>query len=212
MTRQEKTSRGGSHMNNKKNGVVDEMDAPAERAEVFSESDHPFLEDVGVDPKNRSVATVLGEISWLMTQSPFHKHLTLSDLEWLVMPPILLRQFRIYYQNTTPFAVVSWAYANEEAEAKLSSGNFKLRPDQWRSGELNDAAVTDEAASVAKDSNGGTPWIVDLVCPQANDENKLVERILDDLTKNVFANKAFKFSRVSTKTGKREIITLGTGA
>src|SRR5436190_902353 len=45
----------------------------------------------------KTVAQVLGEITWLMTQSPRHKAIALGDLEWLVMPAILLRQFRIFY-------------------------------------------------------------------------------------------------------------------
>jgi hypothetical protein len=45
---------------------------------------------------SKTVAQVLGEITWLMTQSPRHKAVPLGDLEWLVMPALLLRQFRIF--------------------------------------------------------------------------------------------------------------------
>ena len=45
----------------------------------------------------KTVSQVLGEITWLMTQSPRHKAIPLGDLEWLLMPAILLRQFRIFY-------------------------------------------------------------------------------------------------------------------
>ena len=48
-------------------------------------------------PPSKTVAQVLGEITWLMTQSPRHKAVPLGDLEWLLMPAILLRQFRIFY-------------------------------------------------------------------------------------------------------------------
>src|SRR4051812_12670927 len=47
-------------------------------------------------PPSKTVAQVLGEITWLMTQSPRHKATPLGDLEWLLMPAILLRQFRIF--------------------------------------------------------------------------------------------------------------------
>ena len=43
-----------------------------------------------------TVASTLGEIVWLMSQSPTHKHFAISDLEWMIMPPILLRQFKIF--------------------------------------------------------------------------------------------------------------------
>jgi hypothetical protein len=35
----------------------------------------------------KTVSQVLGEITWLMTQSPRHKVIPLGDLEWLLMPP-----------------------------------------------------------------------------------------------------------------------------
>src|SRR6266481_635094 len=55
-----------------------------------------------VEPAPKTVSQVLGEITWLMTQSPRHKALALGDLEWLVMPGILLKQFRIFYKGEQP--------------------------------------------------------------------------------------------------------------
>jgi cytolysin-activating lysine-acyltransferase len=81
------------------------------------------------------VAAVLGEIVWLMSQSPEHKQYLIADLEWLVMPPVLLRQFRLFYHEGRPAAVVLWARVSEEAEARLQAGAPTLRPADWRSGE-----------------------------------------------------------------------------
>src|SRR4051812_20305985 len=53
-------------------------------------------------PPSKTVAQVLGEITWLMTQSPRHKAVPIGDLEWLLMPTLLLRQFRIFYQGEQP--------------------------------------------------------------------------------------------------------------
>jgi RTX toxin acyltransferase family len=47
-------------------------------------------------PPPKTVSQVLGEITWLMTQSPRHRSIPLGDLEWLLMPAILLKQFRIF--------------------------------------------------------------------------------------------------------------------
>jgi hypothetical protein len=57
------------------------------------------------EPPSKTVAQVLGEIAWLMTQSPRHKAVPLGDLEWLVMPTLLLRQFRIFYKGEQPVGV-----------------------------------------------------------------------------------------------------------
>jgi len=49
---------------------------------------------------------VLGEIVWLMSQSSLHKQFFISDLEWFVMTPVLLQQFRTYYATDKPVGVV----------------------------------------------------------------------------------------------------------
>src|SRR4051794_25824411 len=53
-------------------------------------------------PPPKTVSQVLGEITWLMTQSPRHKSIPLGDLEWLVMPAVLLQQFRMFYKGEQP--------------------------------------------------------------------------------------------------------------
>ncbi|MEZ5843207.1 MAG: toxin-activating lysine-acyltransferase, partial [Hyphomicrobiaceae bacterium] len=45
----------------------------------------------------KKTSEVLGEIVWLMSQSQIHKRMFIQDLEWFVMTPILLQQFRLFY-------------------------------------------------------------------------------------------------------------------
>ncbi len=96
--------------------------------------------------QKRTVSHALGEITWLMTQSSAHKHLLLSDLEWFVMPAILLEQFRIYYAPvpgkageqgaTQPAGCAIWARVSDEVEARLkeAGANARLKLQDWRSG------------------------------------------------------------------------------
>jgi hypothetical protein len=63
------------------------------------------------------VSEVLGEIVWLMSQSPIHKQFYISDLEWFVMTPVLLQQFRIFYAQDRPVGVLLWAFASNKVEA-----------------------------------------------------------------------------------------------
>ena len=85
----------------------------------------------------RTVSQVLGEIVWLMSHSPLHKQFFISDLEWLVMPPVLLGQFRMYYDTgdeknaPKPVGVVLWAEV--DVDVRLSAGGARLRPQDWRS-------------------------------------------------------------------------------
>ena len=110
-----------------------------------------------------TVASVMGEIVWLMTQSPVHKHLFLADLEWLVMPPVLLSQYRIFRVQDRPVGVAFWAFLTEEAEARLKGGNPRLRPDEWKAGDR--------------------AWLIDLVAPFGKPEV-----MLKDLKEVVFRN------------------------
>jgi cytolysin-activating lysine-acyltransferase len=82
----------------------------------------------------KTVAQVLGEIAWLMTQSPRHKAMALGDLEWLVMPAILLRQFRIFYSGEQPVGVALWALADELVAKRIDAGDRRLTAVEWKSG------------------------------------------------------------------------------
>jgi cytolysin-activating lysine-acyltransferase len=66
-----------------------------------------------------SPAAALGEIVSLLVQSPSHRHLFLNDLEWLVVPPVMLRQFALFRQG----------------ERRLMAGQPRLAPAEWRSGD-----------------------------------------------------------------------------
>jgi cytolysin-activating lysine-acyltransferase len=90
------------------------------------------------------------------SQSPRHKTFMIQDLETLVMPAVLLRQFRLYYEKPPvdaakgmpaapagvvpapgaeiPVGVVLFARVNEAAAARLDAGAPTLRPGDWQSG------------------------------------------------------------------------------
>jgi cytolysin-activating lysine-acyltransferase len=77
---------------------------------------------------------VLGEITWLMTQSPRHKATPLGDLEWLVMPAILLRQFRIFYKGEQPVGVALWALVDDLVAKRIDANDRRLTAVEWKSG------------------------------------------------------------------------------
>ena len=114
-----------------------------------------------------TVASVMGEIVWLMTQSPVHKHLFLADLEWLVMPPVLLSQYRIFRVQDRPVGVAFWAFLTEEAEARLKGGNPRLRPDEWKAGDR--------------------AWLIELVAPFGKPEV-----MLRDVKESIFKNEKLR--------------------
>ncbi len=80
-------------------------------------------------------AGVLGHAVWLVTQSPQHRHLLLSDLEWLLIPPVALGQFRLWREGSIPSGFATWAFLNEEVEARLQAGPVRLAPAEWKCGD-----------------------------------------------------------------------------
>jgi cytolysin-activating lysine-acyltransferase len=154
----------------------------------------------------RTVAEALGQVVWLLSQSAAHKELRIKDLEWSMMPPILHEQFRLFsfgptagiekldhnaFQNTgftkeglqnMPLGVAVWAKVSESAEQKLEKGEH-LTLEEWKSGER--------------------VWLVELISPFANAENKLLEVMLVDMIKGPFANTPFSVHRTDPATGVR---------
>ncbi len=140
-----------------------------------------------------TVSHMLGELVWLLSQSPAHKHFTIGDLEWMVMPAILLEQFRVFHGPKHLLGFALWAYMAEEAEsrfkAQVESGRgARLRPDDWKSGDRL--------------------WLIELVAPFATPENKLRDAMLADLVAIVFKQNKFNFISVDPKSGIR-IVTVG---
>ena len=125
--------------------LAQEVELP-EAAEDAAESDGSGgPEGQPVPPPPFDSAGMLGSVAWLMMSSPAHKHLFITDFEWLVVPPILHKQFRIWRRRNVPVAYACWAYLNEAAETRLRNGVRRLAPGEWKSGD--------------------NLWLVDLVAP-----------------------------------------------
>lgn len=80
----------------------------------------------------------------LLSRSPTHKFLFLSDLEWRVIPPLVLKQFRLFRNDRAVIGYASWALVSDEVAGRLKAGHTRLRPEDWKSGET--ACLIDLAA------------------------------------------------------------------
>lgn len=102
---------------------------------------------------------LLGQIVTLLGQSPGHRHVFVSDLEWLVLPALIARQARVWRRQTengaVPVIYASWALVDAEVEARLRQGQMRLKPTEWRSGDR--------------------AWLIDLVAPFGGSDAALVE-------------------------------------
>jgi cytolysin-activating lysine-acyltransferase len=126
------------------------------RLDTEGDSAAPAARADGAGTANATRMTAIGHAVWLMSRSPMHKHLFLTDIEWLVTPPILLSQFRLWNAGGNPLGFASWAYLGEEAEERIvTKGIRRLMPTDWKSGE--------------------SLWLIDFLAPFGKPEEMLKE-------------------------------------
>ncbi|SCU97021.1 RTX toxin activating acyltransferase [Cupriavidus necator] len=78
---------------------------------------------------------LLGPVSWLMMNNPTTRHSFFSDLEWRVMPPLILEQAKLYMRGDMPTAFVSWAYLSDAVVERFAKPPYQLAPGDWKSGD-----------------------------------------------------------------------------
>ncbi len=118
----------------------------------------------------------------LFMRSPAHKHFSLADLEWLLLPPLALNQFaladaQLPNGQTVLAGFVLWAQVAPDVDARLSQTQrypMRLQPNEWRSGDIF--------------------WIVDAV----GDPN-MVRNLIGELARSAFGGKQFRMLKPRTE-------------
>ncbi|MGD9851518.1 MAG: toxin-activating lysine-acyltransferase [Nitrospirales bacterium] len=111
--------------------------------------------------------------------SPVYKHMSLADLEWLVIPALATNQVttvrgKLKDQNglTIPLGMALWAHVSEEVDKKLEVQQqanipFRLAPHEWKSGEI--------------------PWLLAVLAPK-----EVAQALVKKLEESVFKDKSYK--------------------
>lgn len=121
--------------------------------------------------------TAIGHAIWLMSRSTLHKHLMVTDIEWLLLPPIMLGQFHMWQNQGRPLGFASWAYFGEEQEERIAQkGIRRLMPTDWKSGE--------------------SLWLIDFVAPFDGQAEMVKE-----LREKVFPGKTMKMLQAKPEGG-----------
>lgn len=110
---------------------------------------------------------MLGPALWLFARDERKKFTFIADQDWLVMPPLILDQCKLYMKDEIPWAFCTWAFVNGQVDERLGSSIPKIAPHEWKSGEHL--------------------WLIDVVTPFGG-----ADEIIADLQKTSFAGKAFK--------------------
>lgn len=143
------------------------------------------------DEARRMMAS-FGEIVTLMTRSTKYRHAFLAELDWLVMPAVATRQYSVAEKladgskTMIPVAAIMWACVSPDVDARFSGAGERprLRPNEWRSGEI--------------------PWLVETI-----GEPKAAALLLKRLVETRFPDVGVK---TMIKTGDKYTVEVARGS
>lgn len=87
---------------------------------------------------------LLGPALWLFARDPTRRFTFVADLDWRLLPPLVLDQCKLYSREGIPWAFVTWARVSDAIDGRLRSAPV-IAPHEWRPG--------DEL------------WLIDIVAP-----------------------------------------------
>lgn len=105
---------------------------------------------------------MLGPVTWLMMQQPHTRHTLLSELEWRVVPALMLEQAKLYMRGDAPLAYVSWAKMSDAVGQRYRQVPHQLSFNDWKS--------------------GSEVWLIDVVAPFGG-----VPKLMEELRTQVFS-------------------------
>ena len=154
---------------------------------------------------------MLGELTWLLSQSKIHRTLKLADLEWLLMPPILLGQVRIFKRGDQPVGFALWAFMDADT-AETMGRTGRVDAADWRKGTdvLQLAADQRAGRALAANPPEGDCWIVDFAVPFATPDNSLAQACLADLLNGPLKGRRVKMHKTDLNTGEKTVVELGS--
>ena len=153
------------------------------------------------DARQTRLAQTFAQVVAVLMRDPNFKKLTLADLEWLVLPPLMAGQFRLAHLQQPqpgnekqpgmliPVAVALWARVSPAIDKRLSENldeAVRLQPNEWASGDKL--------------------WLM-----VAAGDPRTVPSFVQQLEKTEFKDKQVKLRRRGAD-GKVAVATLGTGA
>jgi cytolysin-activating lysine-acyltransferase len=92
---------------------------------------------------------LLGPVMWLYGRDPQRKYTFAADMDWRLLPPLVLEQCKLYNKQEMPWAYFSWATVSSEVDQRMRSATPVIAPHEWHSGSI--------------------PWLIDIVMPFGED-------------------------------------------
>lgn len=110
---------------------------------------------------------LLGPALWLFARDPLRRFTFVADLDWRLMPPLVLDQCKLYSRERIPWAFVTWAHVSDTIDQRLRTAAPLIAPHEWKSGD--------------------TLWLIDVVAP-FGDAPAIARQVLAEVPGAVTAN------------------------
>lgn len=88
---------------------------------------------------------LLGPALWLFARDPSRKFTFVADIDWRLLPPLVLDQCRLFNRSDIPWAFATWAFVSDAVAERLRSATPIIAPHEWKSGDKQ--------------------WLIDVVAP-----------------------------------------------
>jgi cytolysin-activating lysine-acyltransferase len=88
---------------------------------------------------------VLGPALWLYARDPQRKFTFIADIDWRLLPPMVLDQCKLMSKQELPWAFFTWAFVDSTVDQRLRSSHPVIAPHEWHCGDI--------------------PWLIDVVAP-----------------------------------------------
>lgn len=124
---------------------------------------------------------ILGPVLWLYARDERRKFTFIADQDWLLMPPILLDQCKLYMKEEIPWAFITWALVSDEVDARLRTQIPKIAPHEWKSGEHL--------------------WLIDVVAPFGQ-----ADEMIEELRKTQFPGRKISALLPDPQQGNRLLV------
>ncbi|MCY4324889.1 MAG: toxin-activating lysine-acyltransferase [Betaproteobacteria bacterium] len=84
---------------------------------------------------NATLSRMVGDVVRMMSMHSAYCHMFMSDIQWLVVPPLLAHQFKMMVtHNEEVLGCVIWAEVTDRVRDRIKKGSWALQPNEWRGG------------------------------------------------------------------------------
>ena len=78
---------------------------------------------------------LLGPALWLFARDPMRRFTFVADMDWRLLPPLVLDQCKLYSREGMPWAFMTWARVSEAIDQRLRTSTPLIAPHEWKSGD-----------------------------------------------------------------------------